>query len=257
MSDLVGFAASLLFRGIRWIALPSTLLSMVDASVGGKTGVDLAHTKNAVGRVHQPRAVIVDPQMSRSESERSFRSGLAEALKTALVLDAELFCFLESEYPRVLARDPQTLRTLISRSLRAKAGVVERDEEEQGERVVLNFGHTVGHALEAFGEYQRFTHGEAVALGMVVEARVGEAFSCTPSPLVHRLIQLLKALGLETEIGRDELEQALEHAQRDKKRRGDRLITVFPNGLGQSLRKELSLGDFRAAALRSAAKTAK
>lgn len=257
VNDVTGFVASVLFRGIAWISIPSTLLAMIDASVGGKTGVDLGSAKNSVGRIHQPKAVIIDPRMLRTEGERSFRSGLAEMVKAGLMLDAELFCTLEMESAHLLARREDVLQTVITRAIHAKAGVVERDEQEQGERVVLNFGHTVGHALEALGRFERFTHGEAVALGMVVEARIGETLGFTPAPVVSRLIDVLESLGLEPTIERTDMEQGLSFIQYDKKRRGPRLRTAFPSELGRSHLTEINLSDFCAEALKNTGKTTK
>lgn len=250
--DVTGFAASLLHRGIRWMAVPTTLLSMVDASIGGKTAVNVGLVKNAAGRIHQPSGVVIAPTMTATEDERAFRSGLAEVVKVALMLNARLWTWLESEHASICMRDTEALGRLIFEAAAAKAGVVERDELEHGERVVLNFGHTVGHALEAEGGFARWTHGEAVALGMVVEARVGAALSLTEPAVVERLIQRLTRMGLPVQVEPDELTRALARIRSDKKRRGDRLSTAFPRALGEASRVTLDVGAFCAEALKTA-----
>ena len=168
-----------------WIAVPTTILSMVDASVGGKTAVDLGAAKNAVGAFHQPSKVLVDPELSRTEAPRAVRGGLAEAVKTALIGDAALYQELVAPggVERLVDRDhPEALARAIRSSISVKAAVVSRDERESGERAHLNLGHTLGHALEAEGGFVRLTHGEAVSLGMVAALRVGVAMGV---PLAH------------------------------------------------------------------------
>ncbi|HWZ90771.1 MAG TPA: 3-dehydroquinate synthase, partial [Polyangiaceae bacterium] len=167
VTDMTGFAASTYMRGVRWVCVPTTLLAMVDASVGGKTGVDLESAKNAVGAFWQPSAVLCDVDLLRTESQRGFVSGLAEVVKTALIGDPELFALLEQNPEQVAERDPELCMELVRRSIRVKARIVSFDEREGGLRAVLNLGHTVGHALEAQAGYTALTHGEAVSLGLV------------------------------------------------------------------------------------------
>jgi shikimate kinase / 3-dehydroquinate synthase len=237
VTDVTGFAASTWHRGISWIAVPTTLLGMVDASVGGKTGVDLGVAKNAVGAFHPPMGVHADVTWLQTESDRSYRGGIAELLKTALVGAADLFLALED--PQVLsallAREPETLVSLVGRAMETKAGIVSRDPEERGERAVLNFGHTLGHALESAGGFDRWTHGEAVALGSVAALRLGEVLGVTPRALADAAIGILRAVGLPTVIEPALLEEALPLLGLDKKRRGAdvRFVLVEAPGLAR------------------------
>lgn len=234
VTDMAGFAAALLLRGVRWVALPTTLLAMVDASVGGKTGVDLGLAKNAVGAFHQPSAVVVDVAQVATESARAYASGLAEVVKSAALGDAALFARLEDEAEAVRRREPALVGELAFRSVAVKAAIVARDERESGDRALLNFGHTVGHALEAEGGFDRLTHGEAVALGMVAALRVGTALGVTPPALAARVTALLDRLGLPTDLGAQPLAAALPLVGLDKKRRGGAIRFVLLRRLGEA-----------------------
>lgn len=222
VTDIAGFAASTWHRGIAWMAVPTTLLGMVDASVGGKTGVDLGLAKNAVGAFHPPVGVHADVSWLTTESDRSFRSGIAELVKTALVGAPDVFDALAARETSaaLLARDPSVLISLVGRAMATKAAIVSRDPEERGERAVLNFGHTVGHALESAGGFERWTHGEAVALGSVIALRLGETLGVTPRALTETVVDLLDTAGLPTAVGPADLEAALPLLGLDKKRRG-------------------------------------
>ncbi len=235
VTDIAGLAAALALRGLRWIAVPTTLLSMVDASVGGKTAVDLGSAKNAVGAFHQPSRVVIDPWFTRTESARAFRGGLAEVLKTALIGDPGL-------YERLLApggaerlgveRDTDAITLAVRSSVTVKAGVVGRDEREKGERAHLNLGHTVGHALEAEGGFERLTHGEAVSLGLVAALRVGVAMGVTPKDLARDVISVLSRLALPVNLDAEPLAQALRWVSYDKKRRSGAVRFVLVRAPG-------------------------
>ena len=196
VGDLAGFVAAILYRGIPFINLPTTLLAQVDSSVGGKTGVNLPEGKNLVGAFHQPRLVVADVLSLRTLPEREFRSGLAEVVKHGMIADADLFQALEERAGRILARDPDTLQEIVSRSCAIKARVVEADEQEAGLRAMLNFGHTVGHAVEAALGYGGITHGEAVAHGMLVAATLSVQQHLCPEGDASRLRYLLGRFGL-------------------------------------------------------------
>ncbi|WP_437751725.1 3-dehydroquinate synthase [Sorangium sp. So ce1389] len=241
VTDIGGFAASTLLRGVRWVAAPTTLLSMVDASVGGKTGVDLGPAKNAVGTFHQPSAVVASPAALATETDRAFRSGLAEVVKTACIGDPELHTLLEREADRVLARDPGLLAEIIRRSIAVKAAIVVRDERESGDRALLNFGHTLGHALEAEGGFVRLAHGEAVALGMVAMLRVGCSLGVTDRAAADRVIRLLTRLGLPTRIEDEPVSAALRFLSLDKKRRGSTVRTVLMRDIGSTFVEPMQL----------------
>lgn len=225
VGDLAGLAASLFMRGIDFYNVPTTLLAQVDSSIGGKTAVDLDGVKNAVGAFHQPRGVAVDPLLLRSLPPRQISNGLAEAIKMAATMDENLFVLMEREAPENI------LQEIIEGSLRLKKAVVEKDEKESGLRKVLNFGHTVGHCIEALGG--RY-HGECVALGML--------YMCA-ADVRPRLKRLLKKSGLPTEaqLDCDEVLRVLRH---DKKARGDRIDYVWMDRIGSYSFRSASMDDF-------------
>jgi 3-dehydroquinate synthase len=174
VNDTGGFLAAIFMRGIPVIQVPTTLLAQVDAAVGGKTGVNLISGKNLLGSFHQPLAVLIDPDILATLPEREYRAGLYEIIKCGVIRDANLFCLLDEGIANVLAQDPATVERIIADAVRIKAEVVSNDEREGGLRRILNFGHTVGHALEAETQYSRFLHGEAVAFGMRVATVLAE-----------------------------------------------------------------------------------
>ncbi len=235
VGDLAGFAAATYLRGIPYLQLPTTLLAQVDSSVGGKTGIDHPRGKNLIGAFYQPRAVLIDLATLRTLPRRQLLAGFAEVVKYGAILDAELFAFLEQELAQVLALDTAVLQHVVRRCCELKAQVVERDERESGERAVLNFGHTIGHALESVTGYTRFLHGEAVAIGMVAEARVSAALGLCRPEVVERLRALLEHAGLPVElpadIDREKLAGAIEL---DKKVRGGKVKFVALEALGRT-----------------------
>ena len=235
VTDMAGLAAALALRGLRWIAVPTTVLSMVDASVGGKTAVDLGAAKNAVGAFHQPSCVIVDPALASTESARALRSGLAEVVKTALIGDPAFYRQLMAPggaEQLVGARDAAATTHAIRSSIAVKAAVVGRDEREAGERAHLNLGHTIGHALEAEGGFERLTHGEAVALGLIAALRVGVALGVTGGDLAAEIAGLLSRLGLPTDLDAQPLARALRWVGYDKKRQGGTLRMILVRAPG-------------------------
>ncbi len=252
VSDLGGLLAASYFRGIPWIAVPTTLLAMVDAAVGGKTAVDLARVKNAIGAFHPPRAVLVDVDHVRTEAARQMRAGLAEAVKTALVGDADLFERIERDLEAARSGDPDVLEEIVARSLAVKIGVVTRDEHERGERAHLNLGHTLGHALEAAAAYETYLHGEAVAIGLVAALRVGEARGVTEPGLAGRVERLLRGLGLPTTAPARLCDIARTLVATDKKRSGDDVRLVFVRSPGVPCTERLSCNE-AAASLAEAA----
>ncbi len=187
VGDMAGFLASIYMRGISFVQVPTTFLAQVDASVGGKTGVNLKEGKNLLGTFQQPRMVIIDPGVLRSLPEREYRSGLFEAMKAGIIRDARIFEFMEQNRDKILARESSALEWLIAESVRVKAGVVSADEQEHGVRRILNLGHTIGHALEAETEYKRFLHGEAVAWGMIAAAMIASGMQLADSRTAERI----------------------------------------------------------------------
>ncbi len=194
VGDVAGFLASIYMRGIDVVQVPTTLLAQVDASIGGKTGVDLPEGKNLVGTFHQPRAVFIDPTTLATLPDREYRAGLYETLKCGIIRRPEIFRFLEENHGRVLQRDPETLEWLIGETVAVKAEVVAADEREGDLRRILNFGHTVGHALEAETGFKHFLHGEAVAWGMVAAAMISAALQRADSETARRIISAVLAL---------------------------------------------------------------
>jgi 3-dehydroquinate synthase len=180
-------------RGLDFIQLPTTLLAQVDASVGGKTGVDLPEGKNLVGTFHHPRAVLIDPSLLSTLPDREFRAGLYEVLKCGLIRRREIFDYMEQHRDKILARDPEALEWLITQAVEVKAEVVVADEREGDLRRILNFGHTIGHALEAETRYKQFLHGEAVAWGMVAASMLGVAMQKTAPDNAQRIIASILA----------------------------------------------------------------
>ena len=203
VGDVTGFAAACYMRGVRFLQAPTTLLAQVDASVGGKTGINHVQGKNLVGAFHQPAAVFIDSATLDTLAAREFGAGLAEVVKYGAIHDAPFFDWLEAEVDAISARDPQALDHLIARSVANKAEIVAQDERESGIRALLNFGHSFGHALEADTAYTRFLHGEAVAIGMVVAAGLSEGRGLCPDGTSRRLAQLLLRFGLPVQIPAD------------------------------------------------------
>ncbi|MBI1845576.1 MAG: 3-dehydroquinate synthase [Candidatus Rokubacteria bacterium] len=233
VGDVAGFVAGTYMRGVNFVQLPTTVLAQVDASSGGKTAIDHAQGKNLIGVFHQPRLVLVDPLTARTLPEREFRSGLAEIVKHGIVLDAEYFADVEASAAALLGRDAATLERIVGGSCRLKAGVVERDERESDLRAVLNYGHTVGHALEAASGYGRWTHGEAVSLGMVAEARLAERLGIATGDTTRRQERVLAAVGLPLEAGPLDVEAVLAAMTRDKKARDGRVPFVLSPRIGE------------------------
>lgn len=234
VGDLAGFVAATYNRGLPFLQIPTTLLAMVDSSVGGKVGINLTAGKNLVGAFHQPRAVWINTHYLQTLPQREFRSGLAEVVKYGVILDADFFEWLESNHERILQRDPPALEQIISRSCRLKADVVEKDErEETGLRAVLNYGHTFAHAYEVLAGYGSWLHGEAVAAGMIAASRLAERLGRIPGDLTHRQRQLLVQFGLPVAAQADwPVEELLAVMRRDKKAKQGRLRFVLPTRLG-------------------------
>jgi 3-dehydroquinate synthase len=235
IGDLAGFSAACWMRGIAFVQMPTTLLAMVDSSVGGKTAVDLPQGKNLVGAFHQPRAVVIDTDTLETLPDRELRSGLAEVVKYGALGDAGFFSWLETNADSLLARDPKALSAAIESSCAAKAGIVARDETEQGERALLNFGHTFGHALETAAGYGTLLHGEAIAIGMVLAARLSARLRRAGDDDAARLQALLQRCGLPTAVpaGTD-VRRVLDLMRLDKKNLSGRLRLILWRAIGNT-----------------------
>jgi 3-dehydroquinate synthase len=230
--DLAGFVAATFMRGLPYLQVPTSLLAMLDASVGGKTGVDTPEGKNLIGAFHPPAAVVADPRALATLPERDFRGGMAEAVKHGLIADAAYFAWMEQEADALLGRDEAALTRLVRRSVEIKAEVVSGDERETGRRAILNAGHTVAHALERVSGYA-LPHGEAVALGLVAECWVAEAIGVAPSGLAGRVAALLDRLGLPVRLAQPlDIDRVIAGMASDKKNRSARVRFALPNRLG-------------------------
>jgi len=235
VGDLTGFVAATFQRGVNFIQIPTTLLAQVDSSVGGKTAVNHPSGKNMIGAFYQPRAVIADSAVLGSLPEREYVAGLAEAVKYGVIADAQLFDWMEANADGLLRRDVQALAHVIKRSVEIKADVVARDERESGVRAILNFGHTFGHAIESLAGYGTWLHGEAVAIGMVMAARLSEEMRMLPQGQALRIAKLLQALQLPVSLGGDlNPEQMMSAMGMDKKASDGRLRFVVCSAIGEA-----------------------
>ncbi len=232
VGDLAGFAAACYQRGVAFVQVPTTLLAQVDAAVGGKTGVNHPGGKNLIGAFHQPAAVLSDIATLATLPPRERSAGFAEVIKYGLICDAEFFAWLEAHLPQLLSGDPAALVHAVRRSCEIKAGVVGRDEREQGERALLNLGHTFGHALESATGYREWLHGEAVAAGLVMAAEMSRACGLLSSADAERVRSLVARAGLPTCIPGVTPGAALEHMRIDKKIKGGRIRLVLLRGIG-------------------------
>ena len=234
VGDLAGFVAATLLRGLPYLQLPTTLLAQIDSSVGGKVGIDHRAGKNLLGAFHQPRAVLIDPSVLRTLPVREFRSGLAELVKIAVALDADLFRRIERAAPRLTRMSGPVLANLIATAVSLKAAVVVKDEYETGLRKALNLGHTVGHALEAASGYT-IRHGEAVSVGLALEARIAARMGLLEERALERILSLLRGLKLPLRapagIDRARFLRAL---SLDKKFLGGAAAYALPAGIGRS-----------------------
>jgi 3-dehydroquinate synthase len=232
VGDLTGFVAATLLRGVAFVQVPTTLLAMIDSSVGGKTGVNVKRGKNLVGAFHQPRLVWIDAATLKTLPRRELLAGLAEGVKHAAIRDAKLFAWLERELEQLLALEPAIVLPFLARNCAIKAGVVSRDEREAGERMLLNFGHTLGHAIEALSKYKGVLHGEAVAMGMAFAARRSEELGLTAPGSSVRLVALLARAGLPTELPPFPRRAYLDAISADKKKKDERIRFVALRAIG-------------------------
>jgi len=234
IGDLAGLVAAIYKRGVPYVQVPTTLLAQVDSAIGGKTAIDLKYGKNLVGAFYQPRLVLSDTKVLATLGKRQIRNGLAEAVKYGVIADAKLFAYIEKNYRKFLKGDAAVLTHVVKRSSRIKAGVVACDEKEtRGLRTILNFGHTLGHALEAAGRFDRYHHGEGVALGMRVAAEISCAVSGFTPRDAGRLNVLLTAIGLPEKIEKVKLSDILNHMRHDKKFVAGRNRFVLVQSIGR------------------------
>jgi len=232
--DLAGFVASVYKRGIPYIQVPTTLLAQVDSAIGGKTAVDLSSGKNLVGAFYQPKLVLSDVDFLLTLPQRQLRSGLAEVIKYGAIKDKVLFSFLEKNLKKILDKDTSCLKSIVARCSRIKAMIVSSDErEEKGLRTVLNFGHTLGHAIETAGEYDSYNHGEAVALGMLAAMDISVALKLAPQSAALRLEKLIRRAGLPTAIRGLKMASVIKAHYKDKKFSGKKNRFVLLEDIGK------------------------
>jgi 3-dehydroquinate synthase len=241
IGDFAGFAASILRRGVRFVQIPTTLLSQVDSSVGGKTGINTKQGKNLIGSFHQPSLVLIDTDVLNTLPERQLAAGYAEVVKYGLIDDEPFFSWLEQNGERIISGDQQARIHAIAASCRAKARVVAEDEHETGRRALLNLGHTFGHALESWGGYSgRIIHGEGVAIGIVMAFELSEQLGYCQSGVTARVERHLRQIGLPTRIKEraddtgPSVEQLLNAMTQDKKVEGGKLVFIMARGIGES-----------------------
>lgn len=234
IGDITGFAASTYMRGIAYMQLPTTLLAQVDSSVGGKTGVNHYLGKNMIGTFYQPRLVWIDVDTLKTLPKKEFLAGMAEVIKYGVIWDGEFFNYLRTERERILALDPECLAYIIGCSCEIKADVVSRDEREEGLRAILNYGHTIGHAIETVTGYRRYLHGEAVAIGMVYEAELSEKLGFLEKGKAAEIKALIESYGLPS-FADTTLDPApmLAAMAIDKKTVAGRLRFVLPEDIGR------------------------
>ena len=235
IGDMTGFAAATWLRGINFVQVPTSLLAMVDAAIGGKTGVNHPQGKNLIGAFYQPKLVAIDPNVLKTLPTREFRAGIAEVIKYGIIWDADLFNKLEQakSIDSFAKIDPELLQTILVRSAKVKADVVSKDEKEAGLRAILNYGHTIGHAVESLTNYQSFVHGEAVAIGMVSAGKIATVMGNWSVQEAKRQDELIKKAGLPLKIPSQLNKQAIITAlQSDKKVKAGKLRFVIPTEIG-------------------------
>ena len=236
IGDLAGFVAATFLRGIPYVQIPTSLLAQVDSSVGGKTAVNLPEGKNLIGAFYQPRLVWIDVDTLKTLPQKELEAGLAEVIKYGVIRDEEFFKYLESNIEGVVAgkeAQPEILEKLVTHSCRIKAEVVEKDEKEEALRAILNYGHTIGHAIEAASGYDVYKHGEAVSMGMVCAAKIAERMGLLNNESVERQVKLLKAANLPTELPPLAIKDILKHMEVDKKVLAGKVRFVLPEKIGR------------------------
>jgi len=234
IGDMAGFLAAIFMRGIDYIQVPTTLLAQVDSSVGGKTGVNLQSGKNLVGSFHHPLAVFADSELLQTLPGRELRAGLFESIKAGIIRDAKLFSFMERNVEAILERDPRSIEYVVAASIQMKAEVVGIDEMETGLRMILNYGHTLGHAIEAATRYKKLLHGEAIAWGMIAATRLGLARGTITESELARIERLIFAYG-PLPVLRLPVDRLLDAATRDKKNRSGVRRFILPVGIGNAV----------------------
>lgn len=233
VGDIAGFAASIYMRGISFLQLPTTLLAQVDSSVGGKTGINLPNGKNMVGSFYQPDVVLIDTHTLKSLPKREIISGLGEIIKYGLIWDYEFLNYIEASINDILDLKEETIQYIIGKCCKIKAEIVSKDEKELGLRKILNYGHTIGHALETASNYKRYTHGEAVLIGMYYEGLMAEKLGLIDKDYLLKIKEIITSLDIDLDISKYSKESLLDNMMRDKKNKDGKISFILPNGKGR------------------------
>lgn len=233
VGDLAGFTASTYMRGVPYLQIPTSLLAQVDSSVGGKTAVNHPLGKNMIGSFYQPKGVLINTDTLKSLPVRQISTGLAEVIKYGVIADKNLFSYLEENIEKVFSFDDKVLNHIIYKSCTIKAKIVAQDEKDKGIRGILNFGHTIGHAIEAETSFTEYTHGESVAIGMVAEAELAQLLGLIDKGFVDRLKNLLLKAKLPIKLPNIDTDRLIKHMQRDKKNKIGKIVFVLPTKLGR------------------------
>ncbi len=251
IGDITGFVASTYMRGIHFVQVPTTLLAQVDSSIGGKTGVNHYLGKNMIGTFYQPRLVWTDLETLKTLPRRELLCGIGEIIKCGIIWDEVFFDFIAKKKDDILGLDTGTLTSIVTRACEIKADVVSRDEKESGVRAILNFGHTIGHAVETETRYARFLHGEAVGLGMCLESRLSEILGLMDPQQVKRIMTLIADYGLPCRLPKDiHVSNLLSHMKRDKKTVAGEITFVLPERIGKVvIKKGITTSDIEKAVM--------
>ena len=228
VGDLAGFCASIYMRGMEWIQVPTTLLAQIDSSVGGKTGVNMPQAKNVVGTFSQPKAVVIDLNVLKTLSSRELISGIAEVIKYGVIYDYQFLNYVDENYRSILSLDEDVIKYVIKKCCEIKAYIVSKDEREDDLRKILNFGHTIGHALESITKYEDYTHGEAVIIGMYYEAKMALKMGLINNEYFEEIVKLLEKTNINLDINRFDKNILIDIMSNDKKNLKDKISFILP-----------------------------
>ena len=244
VGDIAGFAASTYMRGIDYVQIPTTLLAQVDSSVGGKTGVNHPKCKNMIGAFYQPKMVLANIDTLDTLDDREFKAGLGEIIKYGMILDKGFFKFLDKNMDNILAKDKDLIEEIIYKSCLYKANIVQKDEKEAGIRAILNYGHTIGHAVESVTEYKKYLHGEAIAIGMVYASKLAEQEGLINESVTEAQISLFEKIGLPVSIKDIDVDKIINIIKTDKKFVSGTPCFILPKGIGKVIiSKDVSIED--------------
>lgn len=243
VGDIAGFCASIYMRGIEFIQVPTTLLAQVDSSVGGKTGVNLPKGKNMIGSFYQPQVVLIDVDTLKSLNNREIVSGLGEVIKYGLIWDREFLNEIKNSLKDILSLKEKTLKNIIKKSCKIKAEIVSKDEREIGIRKILNYGHTIGHALETITDYKLYSHGQAILIGMYYEASMAKNLNMIDSSYFKEIENIIQSLEISLDISRYSREELIDNMMGDKKNRDGKISFILPSGPGEVEERLLERGE--------------